>query len=139
MTQMELLRHLVGMGYPAQAFSVLGVGSAMNEGLVLLTVPEGWRIAYYERGAFSYEVETFSSEGEACASYLEQVKAVRVVLVMWPQLAEVENLQRRLSEHQIESRIHPLPESIFGVAQYQLVVAAVSYQAAARILCIENV
>lgn len=138
MRQIELLQHLIGSGYPPRVFSVLGVGLACNEGMVLEALrDDAWRIAVYERGAFSYEVALFESEQEACRQYLERIKTERVVLVMWPSLLKVEALRSELEQKGVAGRVKSLPASIFGVEMHQLSVSASHYEAALSAVLIE--
>jgi hypothetical protein len=139
MTRLELLSHLVGFGYPHAAFSVLGVGTARNEGFVLEECFESkLRISYYERGSFSYEVEVLDQESEACRRYLEHVKRVRVVLVMSLNLRFVERVRESLANLGVDASIHEVPPSVFGAAKYQLVLSSEHYGESLRLVLFEG-
>lgn len=139
MDQIELLQHLVGFGYPHKAFSVLGVGTARNEGFVLETLGSNkWRIAFFERGAFVHDVELFDSEEEACRRYLERIQREEIVLVMRSSSSEVQALRRHLHCNGISGQVHSIGASVFGIEMHQLVVNVSQYARALSLVCFDE-
>lgn len=138
MRQIDLLKHLVGHELPPQCFSVLGVGNATGEGWVLeATSPEAFRIAYFERGRFSFEQATFADEAAACEAYLALVRELPVVVMTTADRPTAEAIQRALATAGIGCRLNPVGAGVFGAAMIQMVVAAQDHAFALRLVCHE--
>lgn len=139
MNQHELLQHLVGHGYPAHVFRVLGVGTASNEGFVLeeTAAPQGWRVVFHERGAFAFEQARFDSEAEACTYYLALVRKTEVVVWTTSSLSDAESLQQGLQAIGVSSRLQAVSAGVFGMPMMQLIVSAPDVEGALRVVCHE--
>ena len=139
MNQHELLKHLVGHGYPAHVFCVMGVGTAANEGFVLEETagPQGWRVVFHERGTFAFEQARFDSEAEACAYYLALMQKAEVVVWTTSAPSGAEALQQGLQAQGVFSRLQAVPAGVFGLPMIQLIVAAPDVERALRMVCHE--
>lgn len=123
MNRYELLARLVNEGFVAQQFSVLSIGLAQQEGLVLEQNEAGqFAIFIYERGLRGDSLLTSNSEQEICDRYYALVSQEPFVLLMLSSKPAAQQVQTLLDMQKIESKLHALPAKIFGVTKYQVIV-----------------